>query len=220
MEWEELTKIKENRQEVVRYIANEAFMRICGSIYITCFSQNYINPRSTLMWAHYADNHKGVCFEVDFPKATRDNYNEGDAIPINVTYVKSLVDERNKRTPESADLPLFIATYKSDIWQYEEEVRIVVESSSFDKTKFSIINEGRNLDLDFNISSISKVIFGLRTPSQEIEEIVKLFCRKGHLPEFYKLDIHPVSIEFCEHNLGIREEILANNETYYNESSL
>lgn len=212
LEWEALTKMKESSQQAVQYIANQAFTRICGSIYITCFCKNYINPKSTLMWAHYANNHNGVCFEIDFPNNnTRGNYKEGEIKPINVTYVKSLVEERNKRTPESEDLPLFISTYKSDVWQYEEEVRLVVESTSFDKTKFSIVNDGRNMDLDFNIQSISKVIFGLRTPSQQIVEIVKLFCKKGHLPKFYKIDIHPVSIEFCELDLGIKEEILEYN---------
>lgn len=218
LEWEELTKFKEGSKQTVQYIANQAFTRICGSIYITCFCQNYINPRSTLMWAHYANNHKGVCFEIDFPKTTRSNYKEGDIVPINVTYVKSLVEERNKRTPESEDLPLFISTYKSDVWHYEEEIRLVVESTSFDKTKLTNVNDGRNMDLDFNIQSIGKVIFGLRTAPEEIEEIVRLFCQKGYLPEFYKLDIHPVSIEFCEHNLGIKEKILEYNNKLRNEN--
>jgi hypothetical protein len=211
LEWEALTQIKNNPQKIVRSIANEAFVKICGSIYITCFCQNYLQQRSTLMWAHYANNHRGVCFEVNFPKVTTDNYSKGDIIPINVTYVNSLAEERNKRTPESDDLPLFIATYKSDVWQYEEEVRIVVESTSFDKTKFVEVNDRKNIDLDFDITSISKVTFGLRTSEKEIEETVKLFCRKGHLPDFFKIDIHPVTIEFCEHDLGIKQEIIKHN---------
>lgn len=208
LEWEALTKIQNNSQEIVRNIANEAFVRICGSVYITCFCRNYLQKRSTLMWAHYANNHKGVCFEVNFPKVNAENYHQHGVTPINVTYVSSLSDERNKRTPESEDLPLFIATYKSDDWQYEQEVRIVVESTSFDKTKFNEVNDGKNIDLDFNIASISKVIFGLRTSNEEINETVKLFCRKGHLPDFFRIDINPITIEFIEHELGIKEEIL------------
>ena len=42
LEWEALTKINDSSQEIVRHIANEAFVRICGSVYITCFSQNYL----------------------------------------------------------------------------------------------------------------------------------------------------------------------------------
>ena len=86
-----------------------------------------------------------------------------------------------------------------------------MESTSFDKSKFKEVNNGENIDIDFNIASISKVIFGLRTSPEEIEETVKLFCNKGYLPDFFKIDIHPITIEFCEHDLGIKQEILKHN---------
>lgn len=212
IDWKNLVKEDKSNVSVVRHVANEAFVRICSKIYTTCFSKTYLDPKSHLMWSHYADSHKGLCFEVNFPEPNNENYKKGDLIPINVKYCKNLLDERQKMTMESTDLPLYMTTTKSDIWEYENEVRLILHSEVFDKKKFSLVNDSKNASVVFNIEEISKVIFGSKSSPEDMESIVKLFCEKGHLPEFYHIDLNPITLEFFEYRLTIKDEILRYNE--------
>lgn len=71
-----------------------------------------------LMWAHYADNHRGVCLEFDTGAdlligAYRVYYR--DRFPVQRVYE----DEEN-----ASLVPIFT---KSDVWAYEREYRLVAE---------------------------------------------------------------------------------------------
>lgn len=216
IDWKSLVKEDKSNMEVIKYIANEAFVKICSRIYITCFSKTYLDIKSHLMWSHYANSHKGLCFEVIFPELNQENYKQGDAVPICVTYCENLLEERNKYNIESDDLPLYMATYKSNIWEYEDEVRLVLHSQVFDKTKFTLVNNDQNVDVVFNIETISKVIFGLKSSPEDIENVIKLFCGKGHLPEFYRIDLNPITLQLYEYRLTIKDDILKYNEKLKN----
>lgn len=212
IEWSNIVKEDKSNTEFVKAIANEAFIRISSKIYITCFSKSYIDKTAKLMWSHYGNSHKGVCFEIEFPELSRENYSSGEPVPIEITYCNSLRSERDSRNMETEDLPLYLATYKSDVWEYEQEVRLVIHKETFDSKKIEEVNEGANIDVIFNINKIKKVIFGIKSNPDEIIELTKLFCDKGHLPEFYRLDINPLTLETYEYNLGIKEEILKFND--------
>ena len=67
------------------------------------------------------------------------------------------------------------------------------------------------LEIRFSFE-ITKVIFGVKSSPEDIESVVKLFCKKGHLPDFYRMDINPITLEFCEYQLPIKEEIIKFNE--------
>ena len=151
-----------------------------------------------------------------FPELNQENYKQGDAVPICVTYCENLLEERNKYNIESDDLPLYMATYKSNIWEYEDEVRLVLHSQVFDKTKFTLVNNDQNVDVVFNIETISKVIFGLKSSPEDIENVIKLFCGKGHLPEFYRIDLNPITLQLYEYRLTIKDDILKYNEKLKN----
>ena len=210
-EWSKIVKEDKSNTEVVKALANEAFVRLSSKIYITCFSKSYIDKTSKLMWSHYGDSHKGVCFEIEFPELTQENYSSGDPVPIEITYCKSLRDERDSRNMESDDLPLYLATYKSDVWEYEQEIRLVIHEEGFDSEKFNKVNNGENIDVVLNINEIKKVIFGVKSDLKEIMKTVELFCNKGHLPDFHRLDINPITLETYEYDLGLKDEILKYN---------
>ena len=211
-EWSKIVKEDKSNTDVVKALANEAFIRLSSKIYITCFSKSYIDKTSKLMWSHYGNSHKGACFEIEFPELTQENYSGGDPVPIEITYCNSLRDERDSRNMESEDLPLYLATYKSDIWKYEQEIRLVIHKEIFESKKINEINDGKNIDVVLNINEIKKVVFGVKSDPEEIDKTVKLFCDKGHLPEFYKLDINPITLETYEYDLGLKKEILKYNE--------
>lgn len=208
LNWDELVELDKNHPTVAKALANTAFDRVCSSLYITCFSKSYLAPTSQLMWAHYASNHRGVCIEIDF-SLIRDKMENGSLYPVEMQYADSLSEERSKYTPTSPNLGMLIGATKSKVWEYEEEVRLVIESDSFDPAKFTKINQGKNIDVVFNPECISKVIFGLKSSEEDIQKVVESFCDAGHAPTFTRLDLDPLTLNVIEKDLGIREEILA-----------
>lgn len=60
-EQKELIKLDFKKVEIEKY--KNMWEKVKKCVSIACFSENYdINP----MWAHYADNHEGICVEYDF----------------------------------------------------------------------------------------------------------------------------------------------------------
>lgn len=212
IDWEKLVKPDKSNISVIKGIANEAFIRICSKIYVTCFSTTYLSKQAQLMWSHYANSHKGLCFEIIFPDVNQNNYKQGDIVPISVTYCENLLEERNKQSMTNKDLPLYMATYKSNIWEYENEVRLVLHSGVFDQTKFNLANDNKNADAIFDISLITKVIFGAKSNIKDIQDIVEIFCQKGCLPDFFRMDLNPITLEFFEYELPFKKDILDHNK--------
>lgn len=84
---------------------------------LLCFSENKYNP---VQWAHYAENHKGVCF--------------GFEIPENVLRKVKYVSERLAReTLEQPDRNEKLLTTKFSHWGYEQERRLILELSKYSK---------------------------------------------------------------------------------------
>jgi hypothetical protein len=197
LNWLEITELAKTNLPAAKALSNEAFRRICASLYITCFSRSCSSPESQLMWAHYGDSHKGVAIEVDFEFLRKQDPGCG-YFPVGVTYVNSLLEERNRRSPASEDLALFIATYKDRVWAYEDEVRVVIETESFDKARFKPVPGDRYVDVNFNPAGIRKVVFGLKSDPREIHEVMADFLPTGHSPEFVRLDLDPLTLKVLE----------------------
>jgi hypothetical protein len=73
------------------------------------------NPRSILMWTHYADNHRGICLEYGCGKSEF-------GIAVKVVYT----DEYPLWRPHQLGEILDILITKSNVWAYEEEYRLVI----------------------------------------------------------------------------------------------
>ena len=105
-------------------------------ISIVCLAErNDINP----MWAHYADNHEGICIEYDL-KNCENIFLKTLCFPIN--YV-----EKNDNTDDLISLVVFknlektfflfkVANTKSKDWEYENEWRIVFFENDYNYTDF------------------------------------------------------------------------------------
>ncbi len=197
LDWEDLTKLAKTNFPAAKKISDLAFRQVCSSLYITCFSKTCSTPESQLMWAHYGDSHKGVAVEVDFEFLRRADPASG-YFPVCVTYAESLLNERNRRTIDSEDLPLFIATYKHRVWSYEDEVRVVIETESFDKGHFKFVPGDRYADVNFNPLGIRKVVFGLKSDFDEISRIMTEFKKAGYSPTFVRLTLDPLTLNVFE----------------------
>lgn len=78
-----------------------------------CFSKNLENP---VQWAHYADNHRGVCLRFEIK----------DSLLQEITYLdkpKKISSKDDNFQTEIASMTL----YKYKGWSYEEELRIPID---------------------------------------------------------------------------------------------
>lgn len=122
------------------------------------------------MWAHYANDHKGLCYGFDV--------NSDHIVKIN--YVKNLRafdekilkdDEINKREVDYA------SKTKSEHWRYEKEYRHYV---SLDENEIEAKKQGtRKLFLEFSDSLVLKeMIIGAKSSIKSLE-IEKCLSSKG-----------------------------------------
>ena len=116
---------------------------------VHCFAGD---PRSILMWSHYANNHKGVCIQFerakDFPLLCRAlSVDYSDNYPT-VNWVRGFGPSLSK-----------VLLKKSLCWAYEAEERLIKP----DKARQY---------LQFNPAAISAVIYGCRV-SADVRQIVE-----------------------------------------------
>lgn len=128
---------------------------------ITCFSRKNDN---ILMWSHYAYNHQGVClgFDIDENDEHLENFFDesknykifpnGKACRIfPMKYVS--YDERPQIDPNDEKSWWKTLTFKSDLWSYENEVRIAILSLSQNQIIFP-------RTLHYKPSSLKEIICG------------------------------------------------------------
>lgn len=155
---------------------------------------------NALMWAHYADSHRGVVLEIDCEKAGL-HCPETNMIPAHfgsVVYAKHRPYGRYESGPQPTlvvgDVYHFVLERyerwqrlfltKPLDWAYEEEVRIAKCVANLNKSgtsmnksgKFSVIKiRGRHMYC-YHIpkNAISKIILGIRFDQNKKEEFINL----------------------------------------------
>lgn len=144
-------------------------------------------PDSTLMWSHYADNHRGICLEFGV-----DN-NPLFGAAGEVTYLTA----HPKWAPHSlanGDVTRVLLT-KSDDWKYEHEYRVIALGEGIDRP-FSadpLIASGGFLTLPNG--AIKAVIAGCEANYEQIAQIVRSAApeikikRAAKSPNQYRLEI-------------------------------
>lgn len=112
-----------------------------------------------LMWSHYADDHKGVCIELD--RHENNDLGNGD-VTRKVVYTKSYPSLSSKSLLSEADVSSSLQRVlytKSEHWAYENEWRTFKPSG------------GKVYPLPGKIKSIT---FGVRASDMDIEIVKKL----------------------------------------------
>ncbi|GAB3223631.1 DUF2971 domain-containing protein [Hymenobacter seoulensis] len=143
---------------------------------VTCFSKTYKN---TLMWSHYADQHKDICleFNADIPKSTI--LHGKPMMMFNVNYDRT---ERINYNLNKTAAIIGLFTRKSSDWHYEEEVRIIM----LDPEAFHV----------FDNQFLTGIIFGCRTPKSEKEEILQLLKKHGYQIEVRQAERGEFELKF------------------------
>lgn len=111
---------------------DELYLNLKTQTFIACFSEHF---DSTLMWAHYADSHKGFVLEYSamdlYPNLCPVRYSSDkiNANPIVKYFLSMKLSERNHLhiTLEDVLLPVKILTNKTVEWEYENEWRLFMQ---------------------------------------------------------------------------------------------
>lgn len=100
---------------------------------LLCFSRNWSSP---LLWAHYADKHKGICLGFDWTGTTE---------------TLAPVDYRKSRLPRPKELNENVARQslftKSVDWKYEKEVRVYAQRDEEENGNYFARFDDNNLKL-------------------------------------------------------------------------
>jgi hypothetical protein len=136
----ELDIFKKNKQD----------LRVCSLAY------NYHNY---LMWSHYANMHKGLCFEVEI--------NKNDKTLLKVNYSKQ-VPKLKKTNGQFNIPPEKVLSSKFINWRYENEYRFVSQESNKD------------------IGRIKSIIFGIKSLITFRDKIFSICRENNRKIKFYR----------------------------------
>lgn len=140
---------------------------------------------NSLMWAHYADKHKGVCLEFD---STGRLFGGAWQVKYNDVF-------QGERFYEMDFDPMFRLLHKSDVWKYEDEYRIVSREPTgeleYDESPLGSV-EGV---LKLPDGTLKSIIVGCAGPYEVVADLVKNLCpeiqvkKANRIPHRYTLEI-------------------------------
>lgn len=159
--------------------AREYYNNVMNEKEIACFSTSGTNK---LMWAHYANSHKGFCikfkrspFSLIFPVEYVSQKVNMSHLYENFYKMKGDLFSKDKKRREEAEKLAFclepIFYYKDIVWQYENEMRIVRQQPNNDNAMGHLHSL---YDLGLEIDSF---ICGINA-SCETKNLLQLLCKK------------------------------------------
>ena len=154
------------------------FDRLKDTTGVSCFSES---EDSLLMWAHYANNHRGICVEYDLLEIN--NILMFTAIPVIYSGERICFDFFDPQSIEKDTLKLFIQslTSKSPEWNYEKEWRIIRDQSACGD-KWDANKKGALLEM----IRPSSITLGCAA-KPEFEQEVKDYCFANKI-DIYKME--------------------------------
>lgn len=145
---------------------------------ITCLSES---DESLLMWAHYANNHCGICVEYNLLEINK----QLGFTPVPIIYSDDRVcfSSLEPETVEKDSLNIFIQsiTTKSTEWSYEREWRIIRDKGACGN-RWNMDKKGALLEM----IRPSSVILGCEV-KQKFEKAVREYCEVSKI-NLYKME--------------------------------
>ena len=133
-----------------------------------------------LLWAHYANSHKGFCIEYDLDRLLSKQNPKHHFFDIKYTNEIPNLDISKIITQDNPDkLIKMMLGFKSQRWEYENELRIITE------------NQGLNT---YDYRAVKAIYFGLKTPEDEIDQVMKTL--QGRKIKYFQMHLKPNSFEF------------------------
>jgi hypothetical protein len=152
-------KIFKSENEDLQVKRDQLFETRKATTRVCCFSE--IND-NLLMWAHYADEHRGACIEFS-AENLKSNYKK-DSMICKVNYSTRICPKNISKYRDKAILH-WIST-KGKAWNYEREIRVIIGS---DPPEFQ----------EFDFHSIKQIIFGCRVSEEQKTTIEQLIFEQN-----------------------------------------
>lgn len=172
--WRQLNK---TISEAVKNL-QQSFENMKSSMGIACLSEEY---DSLLMWAHYANNHRGICVEYDLLEINKQL--TFSPVPMIYSERKNYLTSIDQISTDEDTTKVFVEsiTTKSPEWSYEKEWRIIRDDVACGSAWSS---EKRGALL--NMISPKSIILGCMTKSEFAEEVRK-YCEDCKI-NLYKME--------------------------------
>ena len=157
------------------------FSQMRSQMGITCLSEL---DDSLLMWAHYANNHRGMCVEYELMEINRQL--KFTPIPIVYSEDRACIGSLNPDTVERDTTKVFLEslTAKSSEWSYEKEWRIIRDDGACGD-RWDAEKKGALLDMILPTS----VTLGCMA-KQEFSKEVQEYCENNQI-NLYKMERDP-----------------------------
>ncbi|MDB5748555.1 MAG: hypothetical protein JWP72_3403 [Massilia sp.] len=169
---------------------------------VLCVTTDFENK---LMWAHYADQHRGCVLELDKffdnePRGLRAGY---------VRYHENLEPASNPLDillcgeTKEASMALIddVVFSKRTLWNYENEYRYLFNESFGEiTTTIDMATNNRTIkvknqpevlytDVPFSLNTIKSITFGVRANTEDIDQISGMLIDKGSTASFYQMQM-------------------------------
>lgn len=124
-----------------------------------------------LLWAHYANSHKGFCIEYDLDLLL-ESYSIDKVYSFPIKYSKNPpeIGVSDLSDKDGISIVKKLAGNKSERWKYEKEHRIITDKSG---------------EHTYNFKAVKAIYFGLRMPETWKEEMMNLL--KGRGIKYYQI---------------------------------
>lgn len=132
-----------------------------------------------LLWAHYANSHKGFCIEFDLEKLL-EYENQFGLYSFDVVYKENPPNYTIKDINSKGNLLIqIIAGYKSKRWEYEKEFRIVTDFAG---------------STPYHFNAVKGIYFGVNMPEEQKLKMIETL--KGRGIQFYEMNQIPKTYKF------------------------
>ncbi len=169
-------KLEEGTRESIRAVNRKS-----------CLLSVSKTAQNTVMWAHYAEQHKGAVIGIDFNNVHLETNGASGIQMHSVSYSKkrpkiNILDRPGGNLPQEAILKAVMT--KSDSWEYEKEFRAMFFIDYLEVLRQKKLAYLEDFDgketwfLRLNPASIREVIFGLYTDKSLKSDIRKLIERQ------------------------------------------
>lgn len=154
-------------------------------------TEEYLN---SLMWAHYADYHRGICIKYHFNSKTTNMITSNDKV---VSYFRDIKysDEDMREYSNKDSISTYDAFFvKGKDWEYENELRYLY---------FDIKGTGKHKQIDIP-NCIEAVYFGLKCSQSDKDTIMKILKGKKLITYDLKGNKAVKDIEFYQMELDYK----------------
>ncbi len=181
--------------DVHHLLGENIFEKLTSNHLIASFT--YENQNSSPMWAHYANNHSGICIEFNVKNKellNRIRYiSEQESIEDDIEVLKNEVLRNGYKTTiipqELVDKISVLFNSKHKSWEYENEVRYINQENYNRRVKY-----GKNVDYSKVGIEPKSIYLGLNIGAEHKREITNI-C-KNQCILLYKMKLSNVSKKF------------------------